>query len=1395
MPPINLSQYDDIIEAKARQYGLPAALVRSVIWQESRGNSRAVSPVGAQGLMQLMPGTADQLGVKNAFDPVQNIDGGVRYLKQQISKFGLEGGIAAYNAGPGNVMKYKGVPPFKETQQYVKNILGTYQGQGGDVSGNFGDSNNGGGPLSNLVSNIRSQYGLPQSPIKETPKLSLEQKLAEVFNPNRQESILKTLWPKNTQQDYAQSTFNEANNLASQLQDTLQNDIGIMANKPQAQQDSERALLIAQGKLTPYKNSLQTMNDSLAAAVSGKPEPGPDLWQRYKNQVATLPINQREQLAKDPNQNAQFFQQSTGWSLPEAAQREYSRMSLDRTGYEQANALPMAFEKATNTPMLPKAITDLPGKWVGGVTDETGKLLNSLGIENNLSSYGQGAQQSLDAAISDFTTPRNVSALPLFMTPAAPAAAAYFAPQMAKGTYDSVQALRKSLEEGDPTAIGRDATSALLNTVMAAGLGKSAFEGFKPYVQSGIPYAKRLGSSAGEWFMNPKVPEGGTVLGSGFGGLQGLFERGRKGGPAPTTEPVTLNTLPPPAPEAASLGGKERGFVTTIKESPNSPKALAEGVQGRYEPITKQATLEAARARIQADPLKARDEILLSSVPSAVDVATGIELIRKYNREGDFSQSIDIAQRLAERATKTGQEVWAYSLYDELGPEGLQKLAERTTREAREALPNYKKVKLEQEIQKISAASPDLSSSQVFELAAENLKLPHVTPEFAKSIYERASALEALPEGSKQRVTATAEILRDIAGLVPSSKLRKISTIQAMGQLLNPKTVIRNFLGNAAFAVAENFKDAVAAPLDKAVSLITGERTKAFPGVQQLKAQVQGFNEGLRQGFDNAWKGIDISRIADKWEINKSASGLPQGPTFRGKGLNTIEKVLNVVLKAPDQAFYRAAFNKSIAEQMSLKGVEKATPEMIANAHLEGIYKTFQDESKAAVLFSGIKRSLNFGKEFGAGDFLLKYPKTPGNLLARSYDYSPLGFVTSLTELGKAITNRGFDQKTFVDYTSRALVGSAGLTALGYILSQNGLLRNSPIDNKNAEAVSKTVGLNKSQLNTTGFMRWVTSGFDPKEARMKPGDSLFTYDWILPLFLPVTVGAKIQETGLKEGSKSVPGVLAQGLESAIDTFGEQPLIKSLTDLGKNKSLSSALEKLATGIPASFTPTFLNQISDIKDNISRNTYDENPIKQALNVVVSKTPFSDRLPARVDPFGDEIKMYQNDTNSVYNVMFNPAFKSTYQPTPYARLAANLYQMTGESGALPKTIGKKVTISGIERQLSGQEQSDLQKWIGARSKKMYSALAADPQFLNLPQNYQAKYIARVNADLIDVAKVKPMVDELSKMEPNQQQEYLKDLVMKHGLTEKQYKELGQNLNKFQYYNNNPNFMFWRQ
>ena len=110
-----------------REYGLPSGIVDAVIYQESRGRINAVSVKGALGLMQLMPGTAAQLGV-NPYDPDQNIRGGARYLRQQIDRFGsIPLALAAYNAGPGAVVRYGGIPPYRETQNYVATILGRWQ--------------------------------------------------------------------------------------------------------------------------------------------------------------------------------------------------------------------------------------------------------------------------------------------------------------------------------------------------------------------------------------------------------------------------------------------------------------------------------------------------------------------------------------------------------------------------------------------------------------------------------------------------------------------------------------------------------------------------------------------------------------------------------------------------------------------------------------------------------------------------------------------------------------------------------------------------------------------------------------------------------------------------------------------------------------------------------------------------------------------------------------------------------------------------------------------------------------------------------------------------------------------------------------------------------------------
>ncbi|MBN1968061.1 MAG: transglycosylase SLT domain-containing protein [Candidatus Delongbacteria bacterium] len=118
-------KYENLIEKYADEYGVDSTLVKSVIYNESGGNYRAVSSAGAKGLMQLMDGTSEDMGVSNPFRPADNIQGGVKYLSKLLKKYNndIELTLAAYNAGPGNVDKYGGIPPFKETINYVKKVM------------------------------------------------------------------------------------------------------------------------------------------------------------------------------------------------------------------------------------------------------------------------------------------------------------------------------------------------------------------------------------------------------------------------------------------------------------------------------------------------------------------------------------------------------------------------------------------------------------------------------------------------------------------------------------------------------------------------------------------------------------------------------------------------------------------------------------------------------------------------------------------------------------------------------------------------------------------------------------------------------------------------------------------------------------------------------------------------------------------------------------------------------------------------------------------------------------------------------------------------------------------------------------------------------------------------
>src|SRR6266511_2766493 len=126
-PPLDSRPFANLIETVALQHGVDPELVHAVVQAESNYDSHAKSPVGARGLMQVMPKTARDFGIKDLYDPQNNLEAGVQYLKFLLERFELPRAIAAYNAGPATVRKYDGIPPFEATQEYVRKVMRNFR--------------------------------------------------------------------------------------------------------------------------------------------------------------------------------------------------------------------------------------------------------------------------------------------------------------------------------------------------------------------------------------------------------------------------------------------------------------------------------------------------------------------------------------------------------------------------------------------------------------------------------------------------------------------------------------------------------------------------------------------------------------------------------------------------------------------------------------------------------------------------------------------------------------------------------------------------------------------------------------------------------------------------------------------------------------------------------------------------------------------------------------------------------------------------------------------------------------------------------------------------------------------------------------------------------------------
>jgi len=568
---------------------------------------------------------------------------------------------------------------------------------------------------------------------------------------------------------------------------------------------------------------------------------------------------------------------------------------------------------------------------------------------------------------------------------------------------------------------------------------------------------------------------------------------------------------------------------------------------------------------------------------------------------------------------------------------------------------------------------------------------------------------------------------------------RKLATAQTVAQLLNPKTNVRNILGNELFFRLERLNRYLTTPIDFAVSKLTGkERTVTF-----RKGGQGGFWAGFIKGAKAGWQGHNIQNLETQFNL--------QGQTFRSKynPLTWMEKAMGATLRGFDFAAYNRAYNQFLGEQAELsiinKGLEFESKEarkayideFMKNADLHiqemahdyGKYITFQDENRISNAFVGLKRIMNLNRDFGIGDFVLKYPKTPANLLARALEYSPAGIAKSISILNKPFTDPNFRRREAMQALTRAITGTMGLTGLGAVLYSMGALSGGEDKDRDVrEFKTQQTGERNYQVNVSAIKRFLNpfnpkNAFNPEVLKKRPGDYLVSYDWAQPVAISIAAGANMAKD-LSENAlnlRTFGDIAYSSLDAALNTLAEQPLVRGVQEAFGSSyggSIVKRLSRILTGVPASFTPTFFSQVAQFTDNNRRITYDPNPLQQAMNKVIYKLPFvRDNLREVYKTIGGDVaEGYKDGSNTLFNVFFNPAFVSKYSLDPEIQKILLPYDMERRSKQFPKVAPYTIRAA----------KSTLKKY-GIETDRAFEEIRLEPEDIEEFQKRMAEDITK--------------------------------------------------------------------
>lgn len=726
-----------------------------------------------------------------------------------------------------------------------------------------------------------------------------------------------------------------------------------------------------------------------------------------------------------------------------------------------------------------------------------------------------------------------------------------------------------------------------------------------------------------------------------------------------------------------------------------------------YDKITNKETLDRAFKKMEGKHSTENWFAKDSNSAEATDVAQGWILLKQYADNNDSDGMVAVAKKMRDMGTKAGQTVQAFNIMERMTPEGMVKYAQSELMEAYDKMVKNK-----------SKEWIDKHRSE-FDLK----------PDEVQFIMDNMKEISTMEDGYDKKVKL-AEIQKLMTDKLPPEKGSAIKSWMRISMLFNPKTQVRNVVGNAIIAPVNYFSDMFSSYADKLIAKKTGTRTT---GNINVKAILKGFKEGAYQATNDYKKGINTKDMeGNRFEIGESKSF--NDKKLIGRSLNRVEGLLNYVMDAGDRVFSQSSFENSLQNQMVLNNTTEVTQDMIDIARSESLQRTWNDNNNYTKFVLDIRRMLNrIGTDkYGLGDILIPFAKTPANITKAIVDYSPVGFVNTLLEgnkLKKSLTNGQYTpqmQHKFVQTLGKATAGTM-LYVLGVGLAKAGITSGDSDDDKDVSNFLK---------NTLGISSY----------SIKIGDKSFTYDWAQPLAAPLSITANIVNSKNKEIA------LLESIVGNLDTAGsillEQSFLTGLNEvLNNNDGVVSGLFKEMLDLPARAIPTFSKQIADLVDGTQRTSYEYGkPIKSALNSMKVKIPgLSKTLAPSVDTMGREIQKY-GGKNGIFNVFLNPANVNTENISKSAEEIYRLYKETGNKDIMPRVAPSYINKKGEKIILNSKQKAQYQKESGQIVESSIERLMKTSKYKKLSNADKANTIKEIVNYSYNVAQKKVLGTELS-------------------------------------------------